>query len=381
MKTVFILGAGFSIDAGAPSQAKLIDKILELETKEIKSKINRSKLKNLIAEFKTFVEDNLLISINELGNIYLEDIFTPLDRCILDDISFREISPKELILIREKIFNLIIIAIRENIHSANPVYIQDFAKHLIKLADCRKENIKEDRISVITTNWDILLDNALQSELDKLNSNKIKKEKLENPFEGVVDYCCYVSSLKENDERIKPGLYALGKGKFNVKLLKLHGSMNWMQCPRCQRLYVDFYKIFQGGYVFTKKFCNHCKKEYKIKENENIRLRPNLIMPTFLKDLNNFQIKLIWQNAGIELSEADTIIFIGYSLPHADFELRQLLSRMLRKDVQVNVILSENDKLEKSLVKYSAEHRYKSFFGDRNVKISYEGAKEFVKNL
>lgn len=64
----------------------------------------------------------------------------------------------------------------------------------------------------------------------------------------------------------------------------------------------------------------------------------NLVIPTFLKNLSNPQYKLIWQNAGIELSEADHIVFIGYSLPQADFEMRQLLARMVRKDVEIEVI-------------------------------------------
>lgn len=50
------------------------------------------------------------------------------------------------------------------------------------------------------------------------------------------------------------------------------------------------------------------------------------------KDLSNFQIKLVWQNAGVELMEAARLVFIGYSLPHADFEFRQLMSRMVRHD-------------------------------------------------
>jgi hypothetical protein len=48
-------------------------------------------------------------------------------------------------------------------------------------------------------------------------------------------------------------------------------------------------------------------------------------MPTYIKDLSNPQYKVIWQNAGIEIAEADKLVFIGYSLPSADYEMRQLL--------------------------------------------------------
>ena len=62
-------------------------------------------------------------------------------------------------------------------------------------------------------------------------------------------------------------------------------------------------------------------------------------MPTFLKDLSNFQVKLIWQNAGVELMEARRLVFVGYSLPSADFEFRQLLSGMVHKDTKIEVFL------------------------------------------
>jgi hypothetical protein len=41
---------------------------------------------------------------------------------------------------------------------------------------------------------------------------------------------------------------------------------------------------------------------------------------------------------GIEISEATEIIFIGYSLPNADFEMRQLLSRMTRESAEITVV-------------------------------------------
>jgi hypothetical protein len=102
-------------------------------------------------------------------------------------------------------------------------------------------------------------------------------------------------------------------------------------------------------------------------------------MPTFLKDLSNFQIKLVWQNAGVELMEARRLVFIGYSLPHADFEFRQLLSRMVHQDATIDVVLyegpSEDDKRQ-----YRVEQdRYRQFFGDRRITLHARGVMDFVK--
>src|SRR5690606_22701887 len=99
-------------------------------------------------------------------------------------------------------------------------------------------------------------------------------------------------------------------------------------------------KIAEYG-IYKDKNCSHCSRNFKENKTISTALRSNLIMPTFLKDLNNFQIKLIWQNSGVELSEASKIVFIGYSLPQADYELRQLLSRMIPHDTKIEVVMRD----------------------------------------
>jgi len=104
-------------------------------------------------------------------------------------------------------------------------------------------------------------------------------------------------------------------------------------------------------------------------------------MPTFLKDLSNFQIKLVWQNAGVELMEARRLIFIGYSLPHADFEFRQLLSRMVHKDAKIDVVLF-NDGTKGGKRQYLAEcKRYRQFFSGHKLTFQPKGVLTFVKSL
>ena len=100
-------------------------------------------------------------------------------------------------------------------------------------------------------------------------------------------------------------------------------------------------------------------------------------MPTFIKDLSNPQYKIIWQNAGIEISEADEIVFIGYSLPNADFEMRQLLSRMTRKSAKIHVIDYRPEKEGRK----ELEAHWSKFFGKRDIKFSFDGAKYFIETL
>jgi len=361
-KTVYILGAGFSKEAGAPSQEELVKKIFEIADSD-----SHEFSENSISKFKKFLTETLLIPNSLHSSIPLEDIFTPLDRCIADNISFRNLDIKEALKIRELIYYLIGKTMEVILRKRGTKdYINKFAKSITEKASVRQNHnySKADPVSVISTNWDILLDNSIKDEIEYNHPNK-----------AVVDYCCHISSYESSDKTVKPGLEILGLGGFNIKLLKLHGSLNWLQCPRCLRVYVDFYnKIAIGQYIHQVN-CRHCDNHFG-KHNSHI-LVSNLIMPTFLKNFSNPQYKLIWQNAGIELSEANKIVFIGYSLPQADFEMRQLLSRMIRENTKVVVVDcgKEKDERIKETIK-----RYNTFFGVRKPKFYLKGAKNYIEN-
>jgi hypothetical protein len=120
--------------------------------------------------------------------------------------------------------------------------------------------------------------------------------------------------------------------------------------------------------------CRHCQKY-----GHDNRLAGSLVMPTFLKDLSNFQIKLVWQNASVELMEASHLVFIGYSLPHADFEFRQLLSRMVNPNATIEVVLYEGDSDDARRRYRDETERYRQFFGNRELRFHPSGVIEFVK--
>jgi len=363
-KTVYILGAGFSMDAGAPSQEKLVEKIFEIHNSNphifIAGTVNR---------FKDFLTNTLNIPETLQKNIPFEDIFTPLDKCLLDNLSFRNLRIDQVKEIRGLIYYLIGKTLQHILLTSDKGYIDRFATFLVN--ECHKRKDKNypnvDNVSVITTNWDILLDRSIQDQIDSKYYLK-----------AVVDYCCYISSYRKDDERVKPGLEVLGSGGFNVKLVKLHGSLNWLQCPRCQRVYVDIDDKIAINQYTDPINCRHCDENFN--KHPSHELTSNIIMPTFLKNLSNPQYKLIWQNAGVELSEAKKIIFIGYSLPQADYEMRQLLSRMVRKDAEVLVVgYSRDPKNDKSF--QELENRYKVFFGDRlKLPVFHLGAKKFIED-
>jgi len=379
-KIVYILGAGFSIPAGAPPQRQILADIFALDTHIERVRAARSRLQEFLAE-------DLRILPEAVADVALEDVYTPIDRCIADGTSLKSRSAGQLTELRENLGYLISVAISQRIAKQQETppfstkYIHDFARHLAikasKRAALAKDNPDSSRakqydpFSIISLNWDILLDNALHSALESIDPGPVEDY---SPF-GVVDYCCYVSSLYPGDTRIRSGLWSLGCRGYNVKLLKLHGSMNWLQCPNCQRLFVGFgdkQQILEHVGTDTCRHCMACGYDNK--------LAGSLVMPTFLKDLSNFQIKLVWQNAGVELMEARRLVFIGYSLPNADFEFRQLLSRMVHKDAAIDVVLYEGSS-EDAKRRFRAEKdRYSQFFGDRQLQFHPSGAVRFVES-
>lgn len=367
-KTIFFLGAGFSKDAGGPIQNEIIQNILSPDFYEHFSD-NEDVVKS-IDDFKNYLKKELLLSEIQFSKIALEDVFTPIDRCISQGSSLGSYSAKNLIDFRETLHLLMARSIQYGVDSQgiDNNYIAKFANYINTQAKKRIMEPQFDNIGIITTNWDILLDNKLYDLTKQESQILCNGDSTYGPI-AVVDYCCYISSL-ENDPFIKPGLLALGRNGYNIKYLKLHGSMNWLHCPFCQRLYVKFGKKT----IFESNYCIHCKSNHRMGSKASIKLRGNLILPTFLKDLSNIQIRLIWQNAGIELSEATKVVFIGYSLPAADFEIRQLLSRFIRKDAKIEAVFHPNASLEEV-------ERYKIFFGDRQFTEKRMTVRDYVNSL
>ena len=359
-KTVYFLGAGFSADAGGPIQNQIIQFILD---PEFSKKFDyKPYLKQARLDFINFIKEKLLIPDSLIEKISLEDIFTPIDRAISYGKSFQDIDSKSLAELREKFHFLMVVAIPFGVYynAKSKVYIENFAKYINNIAKRRLDDLKKDEIAIITSNWDILLDNELNKLTREFSEND---QRVGNKRLAVLDYCCYISSL-QNDEFIKPGLFALGKEGYNIKYLKLHGSMNWLHCPNCQRMYI---KYNVKTMLSNQKYCKHCKTNYGLDNVKSIELKSNLLLPTFIKDLSNIQIQLIWQNAGIELSEASKIVFIGYSLPQADFEIRQLLSRCIPNHTEIEVVLypGRKNNLKSEEDKNAEMIPWKTFFGNR----------------
>jgi 2-isopropylmalate synthase len=104
----------------------------------------------------------------------------------------------------------------------------------------------------------------------------------------------------------------------------------------------------------------------------------------FLKEAQTYEII----NPELVGAEASKIVFIGYSLPQADYELRQLFSRMIPHDAKIEVVMrnEKDEKTGETIAKIKNNNneilnRYKIFFGKRQV-IDYRiGVENYIENL
>jgi hypothetical protein len=137
-----------------------------------------------------------------------------------------------------------------------------------------------------------------------------------------LDYAIHCANLSVD--------YCLGPAHptvSGVPLLKLHGSLNWRECPKCHavvpipvdRSLTDHFHVTvdQSVRVLVRKaHVRHC--------DEDVKSAPVLVPPTWNKTEHHRQISPVWGRAARELSEAENIIVMGYSLPNSDAFFRYL---------------------------------------------------------
>ena len=144
----------------------------------------------------------------------------------------------------------------------------------------------------VSMNYDILLDRVLN---------------VSGKFYPDYDLEDFVKSQRRTDERTR---------RTAVKLLKLHGSLNWRMCERCHLL-----RDTGNVVVWPQSQCNDCGGK---------TARPMLIRPTLLKDFRHRVWRDVWRKAGHVLANASDWVFIGYSLPLADVWMLRLLAQSAR---------------------------------------------------
>lgn len=161
-------------------------------------------------------------------------------------------------------------------------------------------------------------------------------------------------------------------GRRGLPILKLHGSSNWMYCDTCRRIYTgqpgggkaalhswtflrpsDFRQLdpsYDEGWFASQRqpfLCKYC----------GVELSARVATFSFTKALGFFQFQAVWDKALACLRQAKTWVFIGYSLPQADFEIRALLktaelSDAVERQRTIVAVPGRNPEAHKSFAKF-----------------------------
>jgi NAD-dependent SIR2 family protein deacetylase len=191
--------------------------------------------------------------------------------------------------------------------------------------------------SVLTFNWDLLLDDAFafflsQQTIAPSYSAKAGEAQQYNNFLSTT-----LKGKVHNRREVRQESYG---GLF----LKLHGSLNWFQCTN-RKCPESGEMIFDESDRCLKRFfeqpeaCNRCGSTTE----------PLIIPPLFRKPIaDNWIVRSTWGLAHRKLLEAKVAVVVGFSFPPTDFFAHWLLHSTvgLREDVKVFVVNPANGNTE-----------------------------------
>ena len=302
-KTVFVLGAGASAKAGAPLMSTFLDKARDLlasgkvdDKKEDFERVFKALVKlrdvfyksgldldNIESVFGAFEMARIIGKLGDCSQAEIDDfsdsirvlIVRTLDQSIRYDYSLNDVTP--------------------------PVPYGKFVR-LLKGMNKAGQSCAPNRCSVLTFNYDIALDYAFTWS------------------DVPIDYCLQTTTEMNA-----------------VKLLKLHGSLNWGRCPSCREVtavpfskgsVMEYARKLGGSGFITLPAAQELINATCDADGCGTHLsgEPIIVPPTWNKTEGHANLANVWKQAAIELGEAENIICIGYSLPESDLFFRYLFA-------------------------------------------------------
>ena len=298
-KTVFILGAGASADAGVPLMAGFLDAAQDLLES---NRVGAAKI-DFVAALGAAGELSRTHSKARVAHHNVESVFTAIEMArtigrfgdyTLDQIDDLGRAMRRLITVTVE-QSLIVPCSAEG--GARPP--KDYERLAALVSFLRDFAEPRHSVAVITFNYDLALDITFQYKTT------------------AVDYALDDTSSSRS-----------------LPLLKLHGSLNWGRCS-CGRVHAWPIAKFLSSYrrshqlsggptmrVTMGSLISECSDEYVEPDGSRHRIQfealPVLVPPTWNKGDYHAELASVWQRAATELSDAENIFVIGYSFPDTD---------------------------------------------------------------
>jgi hypothetical protein len=350
MATAVILGAGFSKCAGLPTQSDFFNLLLAPE-------LSQTPLHRCITEvIEQFLRDVFGWAPGE-SLPSLEEYFTCIDLSANTGHHLGiKYTPKMLRAIRRMTVHRVL-QILDTRQSPSPVIHQFLRSLLPKMG------------GFIVLNWDVVLERGLQD---------LQVEKINYGFDAF-DWQTHHRNTLLHD---------------GIPILKINGSSNWAYCDNCASMFYDLnrklalqemvglvkadFRLFDEtlkgrsfdealGISPQNRECPFCKN----------MITTHMATFSFTKSYRTYAYPAIWHTARRVLTESNEWIFVGYSLPDADYEFKHMLKaaqlalekRKNTPPLKIQVVLKGNP---------SAERRYRGFFGKKIDRFWQGGLEEFA---
>jgi hypothetical protein len=182
-----------------------------------------------------------------------------------------------------------------------------------------------DRLAVITFNHDLVVEDAID------RSPELHGRWCLDRGYGRLSQRLGVARPAESRERDEPldELPRHGAGCRHPPaaiVLKLHGSLNWFVTDDARRSPAQINVRGRIALLPPRRVQRNVVLHHR---GRGLRTRPVIIPPVYSKFGLRRAVEPVWNQAEEELERAERIVFVGYSLPQADADARQLFARGL----------------------------------------------------
>jgi hypothetical protein len=345
MKTAIVLGAGASAAEGAPLQKDIFKEFF----KSVKgpASVGNRMVNDLSSFFQLIFGINVeSTDLNDIQFPTFEETLGVLDLAErrhesikgfdLDNIprrfSYLRVIRQHLVLLMAKV-------IHDKLESSR-------GHHKRLVENLAKVNILKDTV-FISTNYDILIDNALVGLFPQYS----------------LDYGIDFTNFDDSNDWKRPS-------RQPVRLYKIHGSLNWLYCPTCNTLTLTPKEKGIIRVLSEESSCPKCDSS----------IVPIIVPPTYYKELSNAFLSMVWHQAEQSLRIVDHVIFCGYSFPDADMHVKYLLKRIqTNRPTRLSFTVVNNHRGKQAREMEQEKGRFVRFLGSE-VEYSKGSFEEFARN-
>jgi hypothetical protein len=310
---IYIVGAGFSKYAGLPLQSDFTEALLA-------SRSNTAHpMQPLVAHLGKFIHD--AFDHNESAKAKhwpnLEDVFTNIDLAANTGHHLGAThAPTRLRMTRRVLLARMMYMLNERYLDAENDKEDDWKK-----LDSFFKKLDLDRSAFVSINWDTVIERKLTERRGVAN----------------FDYRCGAVAAEFHGKGNVITERVFRKNSRQMPVVKIHGSVNWLYCDNCRRLY--WFPPDDAVRVAMQLITTQEAKKLKVQRLEDcekwrcincptVPLTTRIATFSFLKALDFPMFERSWLSAEQLLRSADKWVFIGYSLPGADYEFKHLLKRV-----------------------------------------------------